>query len=370
MLIGIDSSRATRSQRTGTENYSLRLIRALLAMTTEHRFRLYCNENPTTDLFPNVSRAEIRTIPMRRLWTQLRLSAEVALRCPDVLFIPAHVVPLICRPPAVVTVHDLGYSVFPGAHSTQSRLYLDLSTRYGARWARRVIVPSAFTKRDLTLRLGIDADKIHVVPEACGEEFRPPTNMAAARAVAASYGLQRPYVAAVGTIHPRKNLERLLAAYGRVRQRERLPHQLALIGQAGWQASIIAAAVRRHGLEDVVVSTGYVSEPDLPSVLGAAELLAFPSLYEGFGLPALEAMACGVPVLAANSTSLPEVTGDAAHLVDPLDEDAIADGLTRLLADNGLRADLRERGLIQARQFSWERAASETLAVLQGAASA
>ena len=289
---------------------------------------------------------------------------------PQVLFVPAHVVPPIHPPRTVVTIHDLGYLYYPEAHTPSARLYLDGSTRYSARAARRIIAVSDATKRDLVARYGVPARKICVVLHGVDPEFRHVTDPTAVAAAAARYGLDnaRPYLLFVGTLQPRKNLGLLIEAFAQLRggwdpAGGVLP-RLALGGKKGWLYDTLFAQVRQLGLEDDVRFLGYVADGDLPALYSGAAAAVLPSLYEGFGLPALEAMACGTPLLAANASSLPEVTGDAALLVDPRDAGAWTAALDRVLHDPELRADLRWRGTERAAQFTWARTAAETLAVL------
>ena len=271
----------------------------------------------------------------------------------------------LAHPPSVVTIHDLGYRHFPEAHPRLSRLYLDWSTRWSSAVARRLIVPSEATARDLTALYGTPRERIVVIPHGHHPRFRPlpPGEVAAGLA---RLGVEQPYVLFVGTLQPRKNLARVLEAFERLAARG-LPHRLALVGQRGWLADPLFARIERPGspASGRVHLTGYLADDDLALVYTGAAALAFPSLYEGFGLPALEAMACGTPVLASNTSSLPEVVGDAALTADPLDTGAIAAALERLLIDEPLRAQLRERGLARAARFTWRRAAERTLAVLE-----
>jgi glycosyltransferase involved in cell wall biosynthesis len=267
----------------------------------------------------------------------------------------------------VVTVHDLGYLYYPGAHRFLDGLYLDLSTRYNARAASRVIASSQATKDDLVQQCGIEPDKITVVYFGYDETMQPVEDEATIEKVKARYGIQGDYVLHVGTLQPRKNLGRLLEAYAMVRKQAKRGETpcLVMAGRKGWLYDQIFQQVERLGLESAVILPGYVPQDDLPALLSGAHLFAFPSLYEGFGLPVLEAMACGTPVLCSNVSSLPEVAGDAALLVDPLDVKSMAEAMNRLLQDEGLRSQLVERGYRQVRQFSWERCARETLAVLE-----
>ncbi len=375
MLIGIDASRALRAQRTGTENYSWQLIRHLLALGSRHRFRLYCPQPPPAGLFdlpdPAVERSqtELRVIPMPRLWTHARLSVEVTKRPPDVLFVPSHILPALHPRRSVVTVHDLGYRYFPAAHKTFDRIYLDLGTRFNARSAAHVLADSQATKDDLVRFTGIAAQKITVVYLGRNETLAPVVDPQRLEEVQQRLAIQRPgepaapAIVYVGTLQPRKNLVRLVDAFALVRQ-QRPDLRLVLAGKRGWLADPIFERVAALGLDDAVRFPGFVADADLPALLSSALCFAFPSLHEGFGFPVLEAQACGAPVLAANTSSLPEVAGDGALLVDPLDTAAIAAGLLRLAEDEALRDRLRAAGFANLRRFSWQRCAKETLAVL------
>jgi glycosyltransferase involved in cell wall biosynthesis len=361
--IGIDASRVDRGHRTGTEQYSAQLLEALGEIDRRNHYTLYANGRAKPRLrLPSNFRA--RLIPFPRLWTHARLSLELASHSPNVLFVPAHVVPL-AHPRTVVTIHDLGYRAFPGAHPPLARRYLDWSTRWSAAVARRVIVPSEATARDLTATYSTPQDRIAVIPHGYHPRFHP-LDAATVDTGLARLGIARPYLLFVGTLQPRKNLARVLAAFERLAAGG-WPGQLVLVGQRGWLSDPIFAASARPAspARGRVHLTGYLDDEDVLIVYNGAEALVFPSLYEGFGLPALEAMACGTPVLTSSTTSLPEVVGNAALTVDPLSIDSIADGLARLVGDANLRADLRQRGLARSGQFTWRRAAEQTLAVLE-----
>jgi len=212
MRIGIDASRATAARRTGTENYSLHLIRALLALDGPHEFRLYFNQPPPPDLFP--VDVEQRVIPFPRLWTHVRLSWEMARQAPDLLFVPSHVLPLIHPRRSVVTVHDLGYHYYPETHTLSQNLYLRASTRFNARAAARLVADSEATRRDLMRYYGTPGDKISVVYPGRDESLAPVRDAALLAAVRERYGLRGSYLLYVGTLHPRKNLARLVQAFG------------------------------------------------------------------------------------------------------------------------------------------------------------
>ncbi len=377
MLIGIDASRATAAHRTGTETYSLYLIRSLLAQRTAHQFRLYFNQSPPPGLFPGT--ADQCVIPFARLWTHVRLSREMLSAPPDVLLVPSHVLPLIHPQRSVVTVHDLGYLYYPEAHTLFQNLYLRWSTRFNARSATRVLADSRATRKDLFRHFRIPEERVVVVYPGRDEALEPVHDREILEAVQSRYGLSEPYFLYVGTLHPRKNLVRLVDAFAELTVRlQGLPAsagvgvagggatpKLVLAGGKGWLYREIFDRVRRLGLEDCVRFTGYVPDSDLAALLSGALAFAFPSLYEGFGFPVLEAMACGTPVICSNVSSLPEVAGDAALQVDPQDTEGWAAAMHQMLTDEGLRGKLVERGLKQVQNFSWQRCASQVLEVLE-----
>ena len=371
MLIGVDASRATVARRTGTEMYSLYVIRGLVHLGQEHRFRLYTNGAPPEGLFDDtlLRQVDIRAIPFPRLWTHARLSLEMLLHPPDVLFVPAHVLPAVHPRASVVTVHDLGYLTYPEAHRAADRRYLDGSTRWNANRAAAVVADSEATKADLVRAYGAAEEKIHVVYLGRDESLKPVTNPLRLAAVRAKYDLAQRYLLYLGTLQPRKNLERVVQAFERLCDRPGMDDvQLVLAGKQGWLYESLFDQVSRAGMGERVAFPGYIPDQELPALLSAATAFVFPSLYEGFGIPVLEAGACGVPVITSNTSSLPEVAGDAALLVDPHDVDAIADAMYRLVTDPELAAELRRRGHENVKRFSWEKCARETLAVLESVA--
>jgi glycosyltransferase involved in cell wall biosynthesis len=370
MIIGIDASRTTAARRTGTENYSLHLVRELLTLGEARCFRLYFNQAPRPGLLPEG--ADWRVVRFPRLWTHFRLSWEMVTRPPDLLFVPSHVLPLVHPQRSVVTVHDLGYHYYPEAHTAFQNVYLRWSTRYNARAATRIVADSKATQRDLMHYYGIPEDRIRVVYPGRDESLVPVVEPVTLARVRARYGLSDSYLLYVGTLHPRKNLVRLVQAFAvllrsSLSMPEPLPSnlQLVLAGQKGWLYDKVFAQVRELGLTERVVLTGYVPDADLPVLLSGALAFVFPSLHEGFGLPVLEAMACATPVICSNVSSLPEVAGDAALLVDPLDTGLLAQAISQIVIDEGLRRMLVERGFRQIRRFSWRRCAREILQILE-----
>jgi glycosyltransferase involved in cell wall biosynthesis len=358
MLIGIDASRAVTARPTGTEVYSQRLIQALLTLESPHRFHLYFRSRPPVGAFPG---GELRVIPCPRLWTHLRLSWEMMRHQPDVLFVPAHVLPLVHPRASLITVHDLGYLYFPQAHPWRQRLYLDLSTRWNARVAAHLLADSRATKADLVTHYGTSPDKVTVAYPGRDETLAPVRASAAIKAVKARYSIVGDYFLTLGTLQPRKNLARLVAAFAALRSED----VLVLAGKHGWLCEDLLAQVRRLGLEGRVLFPGYVRDEDKAALLSGALAFVFPSLYEGFGLPVLEAQACGCPVITSTTSSLPEVAGDAALLVDPGDTAAITAAMRCVAADPALRDALVERGFANARRFSWAACARSVLGAIE-----
>lgn len=391
MLIGIDASRALRAQRTGTEHYSLEIIRHLLQLpdSAEHQWRLYVDQPIPSDspLHPLLQdrgkiashpqshtasgpypEVEACLLPAQRIWTHIQLGQEVRQRLPDVLFVPAHVLPFVLSrrflPPSVVTVHDLGYRAYPEMHTRSQRLYLEWSTRWNIWAAERVIAISQNTANDLQRIYALATNKIHVITEGA----RALTCDLPAAPILEKFGLSKPYVLYLGTIQPRKNLARVLEAFSRIQQQ--VDWDLVLAGKPGWLSASLYEKSQALGLDQRVHFLGYVTDSESTILLRNAHFFCLPSLFEGFGLPILEAQSVGAPVMTSNNSSIPEVAGDGALLVDPTDVDAIAQAMLQLSQDEALRQRLILAGYANIKRFSWEKAAQETLAALKDAAQA
>ncbi len=369
MLLGIDASRAVSDQRTGTEAYAFFLLRALLPLAGErgHRVRLYYNQPPPDHLFPDFTHVEQRIIPMARLWTQVRLARELRENPPDLFFTPAHVIPFTYRGRSVVTLHDLGFHHFPNAHTRGQLAYLKLSTRLNGRAAERVIVDSQATRTDLIRFHAVDPEKVDVVYPGIDPDLAQVTDRQEISAVQEKYGIQSPYLLAIGTIQPRKNLVRLAQAF----TSNGLPHQLVLAGKVGWKSQPIIDEIERikENWHDQILLPGFVAENDKAALISGAEALLFPSLYEGFGFPVLEGQACATPVLASNSSSLPEIAGEGALFVDPTNVAEMAKGIRRVVEDIDLRDSLMRAGLENVGRFSWQKAAQGLLNTMEKAGS-
>ncbi len=376
MLIGIDASRALRARRTGTERYALEIIRHLLALpeARHHQWRLYVDQPTLAAQFDQPSGAppplELCHLPAQRMWTHIALAREVVRRPPDLLFVPAHVLPFIfpwhSLPASVVTIHDVGYRYFPAAHPRLQRLYLEISTRWSAWAATRLIAVSQATANDLVRFYQTPPPKIQVIYEAAGATLPlpPSENGASSQPI----HLPRPYALYVGTLQPRKNLARLVQAYQQLHQQQPIGWDLVLVGGQGWLDPPLSALVTDPAVAAQTHLLGYVPDEDLAKLYSQALFFCFPSLFEGFGLPVLEAQRYGVPVMAANNSALPEIAGDAAILVDPTDVDAIASAMLQLSQDETLRQKLIAAGHQNVKRFSWAKAARETLALFEAVA--
>jgi glycosyltransferase involved in cell wall biosynthesis len=365
MHLGIDASRAVTTQRTGTEGYAFHLIEALLplAQSRGHQVTLYFNQEPPAGTFVGAAH---QVIPFPRLWTHVRLGWALRRQPPDVFFTPAHVIPISYFGPSVATVHDLGYRIFPEAHTSFQVAYLNWSTLHNARRSRRILADSTTTRDDLVRFYHIPTAKIEVVYPGISPELAPVRDPQQLAAVQARYTIDGRYMMYLGTIQPRKNLVRLVNAYAA----SGVGESLVLAGKAGWLSKPILDAMAQLPLDVQarIRITGFVDEADKAALLSGATALLYPSLYEGFGFPVLEAQVCGTPVLCADSSSLPEVAGEGALLVDAANTDAIRDGIQQFSSDASLRQRLIAAGLENVRRFSWNDTAERALNVLEEAA--
>jgi len=354
-------------RETGNETYVSNLVHALarldgaddIIVATAHPDAV----GPLVAGARRITVAPVSPNPLRRL---LRDLPAAAARVGADVLLATYTAPPVIGCPVVVVVHDVSFKRHPAWFSRRDRLVLTLGVGTTVRRAAAVLTLSEFCRREIAALYPIPAERIHVTPLAPAPHFTPEEGNDAE--VLARHGIRKPYVLAVGNIQPRKNLLRLVEAYGRLASRHALPHDLVLVGQARWQASEIGMLIRRLDLGERVRAIGYARAEDLPALYRGADLFVYPSLYEGFGLPVLESMACGTPVLASEVSAIPEVAGTAARLVDPLSVGQLEDGIEAMCSPAGQRAAWREEGLVRSRQFTWERTARQTMGILRGAA--
>ncbi len=377
MRIGIDYGSALW-QRAGIGRYVRLLTEALLGLDRENEYILLYPRGrpgrpapflePLRRLHQEYPRVRLRPLPLSDrwkaiLWQRLRLPVPVETLCGqlDWFFSPDFVLLPRIRARRAVTIHDLAFLVHPECAVPALRRYLERVVPRAAARADLVLAGSEAVRQDVLRLLAMAPERVQVLYSGVHPSFRPLSDPALLEAVRARYGLPPRFLLTVGTIEPRKNLPRLLEALAGLPAEERLP--LVVVGQRGWLYEETFAAVERSGLE--VHLPGFIPDEDMPAVYSLARALAFPSLHEGFGVPPLEAMACGTPVLAGNVSAMPEVLGEAAVLVDPLDVAAIREGLRRVLGDEALRVRLRPAGMERAGLFTWERAAARLLELLR-----
>ncbi len=361
-LIGFDATPLQIALHSGVGHYTAELITALIDRADGRRYALLANRT-LNGATPGGSLGQVgQRFPNRSAWMQLLLPRDLAALRPDVCHFTNSIAPLHAPCPIVVTLHDMSLFVHAQLHPVKSRLVVRSIIPAVARRAAAIITVSHHAKREIVAGLNIPPEKVHVVYEAAAPQYHAIADAAELDRVRRRYGLHKPFVLYVGTIEPRKNLTRLVTAFAQV-QRQYPDLELILVGQLGWQYRSLLKAIEDLQLGSAVRRVGYVPDADLPALYNLARVLAFPSLYEGFGLPVIEAMACGTPVLTSNGSSLAEIAAGASCLIDPLNVNAIASGLLRLGTDDDLHARLRVAGLARAAQFSWQRAAAETVRV-------
>jgi glycosyltransferase involved in cell wall biosynthesis len=352
-------------RRSGVGRYLERLLGALPVALGDDELVAYAGRDvapPHPSLTRSWRRAWVSTErpSLRIVWEHAALPVAARRDRLNVFHGTMGVLPRLLPCPAVVTVHDLAFLRWPDQVPARRYRYLSTAIKAATTRASRIIAVSERTKADIVELLAVDPSRITVTHLGVDARFRPPRTEERA-AFCERQRLVRPFVLAVGNLEPRKNLPGLLRAFARLAPE--IPHDLVLVGAEGWLTGEIYATLGELRLGERVRMTGFVDDDELPIWYGAADLFIYPSLYEGFGLPVVEAMACGTPVVASNVSSLPEIGGDAIVLVDPTDDAAIADGMRRVLTDAAVAGELRRRGRLRAARFTWEKTAERTVAV-------
>jgi len=369
MAIYIDVSSAVHA-KAGIGRYAGSLARALVAREPG-RFALFYNRSRDSLPPEGLESVPARTVragykPWRMaVWLgQLaRIGFDRLLPGAELFHATEHLLPPLRGAPTVLTVHDMIFTLFPQHQKRLNYWYLNATMPLYCRRAGAIITVSESSKRDIVAHYGLDPARVTVIYEAAGPEFAP-VAPDVAEEIRRRLGLPERYLIHVGTIEPRKNLTRLVEALERLRARgPAIP--LVVVGGKGWLYDEFFRRLERSAVRDAVYFPGYVPSADLPAIYGAATVAAMPSVYEGFGLPVLEAMACGTPVVCSDASSLPELGGEAVRTFDPYDVEAMADAIAQVWGDEGLRGEMCEKGLVQAAKFSWERAAEETRAVYE-----
>jgi glycosyltransferase involved in cell wall biosynthesis len=364
MLIGIDGNEANIKNRVGVNQYAFDLLHALSKLKTQHRFVVYLKNPPLPDLPQlNIASWEYRIIPFPKLWTQTRLPWDLFVHNPrpDVFFSPSHYGPRWSPVPSVISIMDLGFLSTRSQFNTKDYNQLTRWTEYSVMQAKKILAISEFTKKDIVSYYHKNPDDITVSYLAYDEQmFKPAPNPK----VPLKYGIHKPYILFLSSLKPSKNVEGLVKAFFEFKKNyKRKDLALVIAGKKAWLYEQIFELVKKLDLSGDVIFTGFVDETDVPALMTEAQAFAMPSFFEGFGIPVLEAMACGTPVIVSNVASLPEVAGNAGIFVDPKDPSSIAQGIREAFGKD--RNRYISLGLSQVKKFSWSKCAQETLEVIE-----
>lgn len=393
MKIGIDASRAFLKKRTGIEEYSFQVIKNLREKLKDAKVTLYVRPgeiNSDVDNFEIPENWKIKKIKGFKFWTQIGLSLEMLMHPVDVLFIPAHTVPII-HPSGfwvskllklfyskeknfktVVTVHGLEYEFLPEAYSLWERFYMRLVIKKSCRWADKIISVSYNTKNDLVDLYKVPKEKIEVIYEGCSFYDAQIKNKAIDQEkknedVLEKYQIKgMKYLLFLGRIEERKNMLGIIKAFAILKRKYLIPHKLVLAGGLGYRYAYIVKYIQNNDFRDDIYLTGFIDEKDKKEILKNADVFLFPTLYEGFGLPIIEAQSLGVPIVASNNSSIPEIIGEKgkAALVNPKNPEEIAQAVYNILSDKDIRRELIEPGLENVKRFSWDSCAEGVARIL------
>lgn len=369
MRVGINALLCASGQnyrRTGVSRYIDELVRRLAVEDEGLELLAYVSRDFESDAWDSVrlrrSAVPVDNPAVRIGWEFGALPVAAIRDRLDVFHGTINGLPRGIRAATAVTIHDLAFLRYPEQITRKRYGYLKWMIAAAVKRADIVLTPSNATRVDVIESFDIPPDRVVVTPLGVDARFRP-ASREAIEIVRSTYQLERPYILTVGTLEPRKNLPMLLRAFAALH--EEIPHDLVLAGPDGWLMDEIEQTIATTGIASRVRRIGFTDDQSLVALYSGADLMAIPSLYEGFGLPVIEAMAAGAPVLTSNVSSLPEVAGDAAVLIDPTDLESVVEGIRRVLGSDDVRAQLRARGPLRAAQFTWERTASETLAAYQ-----
>jgi glycosyltransferase involved in cell wall biosynthesis len=365
MKVGIISDQLNLT-RTGIGNYVFNLAKELIKIGGKNICLINYKENDSLPVrYNNIIVSYPSKIPFKRLlWHNYIWFKKGYLDELDIIHNPTHVqIFLKFHQKYIVTVHDIVPFISLDRCRIGRQLVYKLFFQRTLKTADKIIAVSNSTKNDLINYFNIPEEKIRVILLAADEKFKPLSNKEIKEAKQ-KYNLNFPFILYVGTLEPRKNIPSLIKAFYKLKKKT-LQYKLVITGKKGWKYKEIFETIDKLNLQNDVVFTGYVSDDDLPALYNAADLFVYPSIYEGFGLPPLEAMACGTPVITSNTSSLPEVVGDAGIMIDPPDVDGLADAMHEVLTNEGLRANMIKKGLGRAKMFSWEKCARETLEVYE-----
>jgi glycosyltransferase involved in cell wall biosynthesis len=372
MLIGIDASRANKPEKTGVEWYAWHLIQELKKLTQGdgNSWVLYTREPLKNELSALPENwYEVRAgWPPKRLWTQVRMSWEMWRRPADVLFVPAHVLPPIRPEKSVVTVHDVGFRRMPHLYKQADKKYHEMTTRNILKTSARIITVSKFSGQEIVNLYKADPSRIAITPLGIDHDvYKPLDDPDKVEAVLRKYQIPKPYFFYIGRVDKKKNIVNLVKAFDAFKVHRGLgdPTNLVLAGKPGYMYSEIKKQIKASPYKEQIIELGYTPEEDVPALINGAQAYLQVTWYEGFGIPPLQAMACGIPVIAADNASLPEVIGEGNALFVPPDGiDKTARAMERMITDKELVESLRAKGIEHAKDYTWEAMAKKTLPVL------
>jgi glycosyltransferase involved in cell wall biosynthesis len=366
MVIGVDASRANRFPRSGVEWYAFNLLKEFYKLDEKNKFFLYTPNKLSADLLPDKDNFQEKILrwPFNRFWTLGRMGMEMTFRKPDVLFVPSHTFPIIGGRKNVITWHDIGYERYPENYTRWELASLKQGIKHALKIADQIIAISEFTKNEMIRIYRIDPDRIKVIHLGCDHSLWRPADQEAVREFKQKNNMQFPYFVFIGRLSLKKNLVGLIRMYNRFRELNKLPFNLILVGNESPVNHELNDEIKASPFKREIIKMGWRPSMDLPIILSGATGLILPSIYEGFGLPAVEAMACGCPVIASNSSSLPEVIDDAGLFAKTHDIEGFANQMLKLSHDPVLREKLVVKSLARAQHFNWQTCAKETLKIL------
>lgn len=363
ITIGVDASRSNVAQKTGTEYYSFEIIKNMIGQDDHNIFRLY-SKTPLSYL-KKKNNVENKVMNFPKLWSQIRLSFEIYKNPPDVLFVPAHTIPLYHGKKTVATLHDVGFKYFPELYTPLERMYHDFCMKFSVKHATKIIAISQATKKDLVNIYNADPKKIEVIYHGYDRErFFPLNSSSEVREKVLNL---KPYIFYIGRLEAKKNIVNLVKAFGNLKSDKQIKEKLVLAGRPGYRYDEIENEIKKLpiGVRQDIIELGYVEDELIGDLMRNASIFAFPSRFEGFGMPIIEAMASGTPVVGSNTTSIPEISGGCALLCDPDDYLKLSQNLRKVILDKNLRQEMIHNGLKRAKEFTWEKASEETLNVIK-----
>ena len=360
MKIGI-AARGLSEQSGGVKQYIESITSALLKIDKMNEYYIFHNNHNHVDKFPSAKNIVLES-SNKMIWDYFLLTKALRKHQLDVVIFPKNVVPFFVDAKSIIVVHDLAYFMPElNAYSLIDTIYMKHMIKSSLKRADGVISVSQNTKSDIIKLIGTDENKIKVVYEAADSKYKITIDIIKLKEIKAKYKLCDKFIFYSGSLSPRKNMVRFLLAYDKIKAK--IPHKLVLTGGRSWNDKDVYEIINQMG--ESVIKLGYVNDEDMPFVYNLADLFVYPSLYEGFGLPPLEAMACGCPVITSNTSSIPEVVGEAGVMVDPYNIEDLAKAMYKVLTNAKLKEDMVEKGLHRAKHFNWDKCAKETLDVLE-----